>query len=601
MRISDQVIRELQQRVDIVQLVSRSVPLKKRGRNFLGLCPFHDEKTPSFNVSAERGSYYCFGCHAGGDAISFLQRTQGKTFPEAVRALAAEVGIEIEEQEETPAERELRSQRQRLREVNAAVQQRYRALLAGPSGAQARRYLELRDIDSAQIERYELGFGSGRELAVPGISNDELIAAGVLATSDHGPYHRFADRVIFPIRDLEGHVVGFGGRIFGSRDDGHSAKYINSPETALFHKSDLLYGLHEARKEMGRAGGALLVEGYLDVISLARIGIGRAVAPCGTALTRSQCKLLKRCVSTVTLCFDGDDAGRNATKRSLPLVLEAGFEVRAIDLPDGDDPDSLARREPARMTELAQKAPLALEALISGAMRSRPPTVEGRLAAVAELREPLTALADGLARDLFIQRAAVAIGIDERLLRKELDRRGSAPRERDPAAATAATSAVAAGPPEKIRMHERQIARLLFERPDLFASPLLPELPALVQSNALRLFLEQALERAGRLAPLSLEQVRALAQQEELGKIAREAEKGPPLYDEEGAQLALRDSATALWERHVRAEIQGLLDDLKGETDEQRQDELMRAKMGLEAQLKQGCPWLAHGDNGAGG
>ncbi|MBN2358273.1 MAG: DNA primase [Deltaproteobacteria bacterium] len=595
MRISDQVIRELRQRIDIVQLVSRTVPLKKRGRNYLGLCPFHDEKTPSFNVSPERGSYYCFGCHAGGDAIAFVQRTQGKTFPEAVRALAAEVGLEIEEQEETPAEREARQQRQMLREVNAVVLQRYRSLLQDPVGAPARRYLEQRGVDAEQIERFALGFGGGRALEVPGVSGEQLLAAGVLAESDHGPYHRFADRVVFPIRDREGHVAGFGGRIFGERDDGQSAKYINSPETALFRKSDLLYGLHEVRREISR-GGALLVEGYLDVVSLARIGICRAVAPCGTALTRNQCRLLRRCASTVTLCFDGDDAGRAATRRALPLALEAGLEVRLIELPDREDPDSLARSDPQRLTELVQKAPLALEALIGGAMRQRPPTVEGRLAAVAELREPLLALPDGLERDLFIQRAAIAIGIDEPLLRKELARRGNPPREREPALSGQPAAARPVVPPEKIRLRERQIARLLLEWPGLFESPVLPELPPLVQSPALRLFLEQGIEWARQGVPLSREQARALAQQDELHKIAVEVDREPPLFDEDGAQAALRDSCSDLWERHVRAEIRGLLDDLAAETDEGRQAELVRAKMGLDAQLKQGCPWLARGD-----
>lgn len=589
MRISEQVIREIRQRVDIVQLVSRRVDLKKRGRNFVGLCPFHDEKTPSFNVSPERASFHCFGCHASGDAISFLQRIDGKSFPEAVRVLAQEAGVEVEEHDESPQERRAREQRQRLAELNGVLLERYRAQLGGPAGQAARAYLEHRGVSEGELERFAIGYGGpGQALDHAELarlySTEELVASGAFIDGDRGLYHRFADRIVFPIRDREGRVLGFGGRIFGARDDGHSAKYVNSAEGPLFHKSRVLYGLFEARRELARGTPAALVEGYLDVISLAQAGVATAVAPCGTALTPPQVRLLRRCTGAVAVTFDGDQAGRAAARRAVPMLLDAGLEVRLVELPDDEDPDSLARADPARAQTLVRRAPLAVELLIERAAREHQPTIDGKLAAVSELRDVLTAVPEGLARDLFLERAAAALDIEQGALRRELRRAG--PGRQQPRAEEATA------PTERVRMLEVQVLRLLAEWPAMFEAPLTRRLPDLLRSVAARLFVEEGLrQRAAGQTP-TVASLEAAAQHPDLAKILTEVAAGRRIYQEEQAEEVLADSCAVLWRQRMKDEVQRLTEELRTAASEEQQLELLHEKKSLTDQLERGCPWL---------
>jgi len=594
MRISEQVIQEIRQRVDIVQLVSRRVDLKKRGRNFVGLCPFHDEKTPSFNVSPERASYHCFGCHESGDAISFVQQTDGKTFPEAIRQLAGEVGIEVEAQQETPQERQERERRQQLAEVNAALLERYRALLQDRVGTAARAYLERRGVSAGQIDRFAIGFGGpGRSLqrceVTDRFSSADLVASGAFAEGDRDPYHRFGERIVFPIRDREGKVLGFGGRVFGARDDGKSAKYVNSAEGPLFHKSRVLYGVHEARRDLARGTPAVMVEGYLDVIALDSVGITTAVAPCGTALTPSQANLLKRASKVATICFDGDDAGRTAARRAVPMLLSAGLEVRLAELPDGEDPDSLAHRAPEEAAALVRRAPLAVEALIERATRGLQPTIDGKLTAVSSLRDVLNAVPAGLARDLFVDRAAEALGIEKAALQRELRREGARPqrREQETVAAAPATTT------ERVRMLETQVVRLLTEWPELFESPLAGRLPGLLRSTAARLFVEEGLRQQAEGKRPSASSLEEVARHRDLVKIVAEVGAGRRIFQEEQADAVLSDSCAVLWRHRVKDEVQRLTEELGAAASEERQLELVREKKGLMDQLERGCPWLA--------
>ena len=328
-------------------VVQEHVTLKRAGRTLKGLCPFHGEKTPSFHVDEQKGFFHCFGCQVGGDVYKFVMLKDALTFPEAVRALAERAGIEV------PASRERTPQddlRDRLLAINEAAQVAFAEALLSPSGEAARRYLEQRGISREAIEAFGLGWApdSWDYLAkrLEGRFRErELTAAGVVSPrrSGQGVYDRFRARVTFPIRALSGKVVAFGGRLIVP--DEQQPKYLNSPETPVYEKGRHLYALERARGEISRQGEAIVVEGYLDALSLHAHGVTNAVAVLGTALTPVQARLLRRYAERVVLNFDADAAGRKAARRSLDVLLPEGLEVKVLELPAGDDPDDHVRRE----------------------------------------------------------------------------------------------------------------------------------------------------------------------------------------------------------------------------------------------------------------
>ena len=614
MSISEDIIREVRERADIVEVVGRSVQLRKRGRNYIGLCPFHQEKTPSFNVSTERKSYYCFGCHASGDVFSFLQQLEGKNFPEAVRSLAEQVGVVIDEKPESAQERETRLKRKRMFAVLSAVHAHYQQNLQNKQGQAARGYFQRRQVSAAQRQKFALGFAGGRQLSnkeLPEIEDSELVEAGLVAESDRGPYHRFAGRVLFPIRDMQGRVLGFGGRVFGPADDGKRAKYLNSPEGLLFHKSLVLYGLYEARQAISRTKRAIVVEGYLDVLALDRAGIEHAVAPCGTALTEGQARLLKRFASSVVLCFDGDKAGQAAWIKALPILLSAGLNVHLVVLPEGEDPDSLAQKDPKQLKELIAAAPLCLEYLIDKLAKAHGQTVEGRLKAVEILRAPLLALPAGIASELFIERAAKDLAIQPDALRRELQRAKSQKGKKS-ARSSAAESTSNSGPaskdggseqgpqkpagPERIGQQERQIVRLFLEFPKLLQDSAVRELPKRLRSATVRLFLEQAIDLAKQSLP-KLEHLASLIDHPALVSILNETQAGELIFAPDASRQALEQTCTQLWRRETereRAELLKELTDLEGMVGKDKeQTVLLQQLKNLNDHLRSGCPWLS--------
>ncbi len=364
---------ELRARVSLAAVVGRRVALVKRGREYIGLCPFHKEKTPSFSVVEDKGFYHCFGCGAHGDVIGFAMQKENLTFPEAVEQLARQAGLEVPR-----GTREERETAERQATVQAAVEAAcafFEATLHGPQGREARLYLERRGLDLATLRRFRLGYapdprdGLKRALA-KSFPEPLLIEAGLLRRPDSGDsYDYFRNRVIFPIGDRRGRIIAFGGRVLG---DGQP-KYLNSPETSLFHKGRVLYGWAQARA--GLSGGAaaqpgagepsvIVAEGYMDVIALHRAGFATAVAPLGTALTETQIEELWRLAPEPVLCFDGDAAGLRAAdralERALPL-LKPGHSLRFATLPAGEDPDTLLliRGREAMSEVLARAKPLA--------------------------------------------------------------------------------------------------------------------------------------------------------------------------------------------------------------------------------------------------
>lgn len=351
MAFPDSFLEELRNRVPLSGVVGRSVRLVKRGREFTGLCPFHNEKSPSFTVNDDKGFFHCFGCGAHGDVIGFTMRNAGLSFPEAVEQLAQEAGLAVPRVH--PEDREKADQAATLGKAMEEAAKWFQAQLQASVGAEARAYLDRRGLKPETVDRFRLGYAPSSRTALKeamlarGLPEPLLVEAGLLIKPDDGgpTYDRFRHRVMFPIGDRRGRIIAFGGRAL---DPDAPAKYLNSPETPLFHKGRNLYNHAIAREAAREAGTVVVVEGYMDVIALAQAGIEHAVAPLGTALTEEQIALLWRLAAEPILCFDGDAAGwraaLRAADRALPL-LEPGRSFRFAILPGGQDPDDLVRTQ----------------------------------------------------------------------------------------------------------------------------------------------------------------------------------------------------------------------------------------------------------------
>ncbi|WP_018993459.1 DNA primase [Thioalkalivibrio sp. ALgr1] len=399
-------IDELLERSDIVEVIQRRVSLKKAGREFAACCPFHGEKTPSFYVSPQKQFYHCFGCGAHGTAISFLMEYENLSFPEAVEQLAEQAGLEVPREAGADDKREAHAPLYEA--LNAAADYYVQQLRQTPKAVE---YLKNRGIDGTTARDYQIGWAppSGLiEALQPRFTPQQLVEAGLAARRDDGGIReRFRARIMFPIRDRRGCITGFGGRLI---EDGEP-KYLNSPESEVFHKGQTIYGLFEARKAGTRLDDIVVVEGYMDVVGLARAGFRRAVACMGTALTRAHLDSLFRQVSRITLCFDGDAAGRRAAWRSLAEALPAiqGLrEVRVLFLPEGDDPDSLVLRDGLAGWEERLTGALPLSETLVRLLREEHPTetAEGRTRFAHAAMKLVSTTRDPLFRDQLVERVA---------------------------------------------------------------------------------------------------------------------------------------------------------------------------------------------------
>jgi DNA primase len=411
--IPQHFIDDLISRADIIDVIGKRVQLKKAGREFKANCPFHDEKTPSFTVSPGKGFYHCFGCGAHGTALGFLMEYDHMSFVEAVESLEASMGIEIpREESQRPSHRY-----DELFELLSTVERYYQANLK--SNPTAQDYLKGRGIDGATAKRFGIGYASAGWSAVLdkfGTSNDKierLATVGLVVRKDNGShYDRFRDRVMFPIRDARGRCIGFGGRVLGSEEP----KYLNSPETPLFHKGRELYGLYEARQAIRNIDRLVVVEGYMDVIGLARHGIAFAVATLGTATTDDHLKRVFRLTDEIYFCFDGDRAGRAAAWRALETALpevREGRQIRFVFLPEGQDPDSFVRTKGHKAFEDSVDAGVPLSDFLVDelALQVDMNSVDGR-ARLAELAKPLVQrIPHGVYRELLTARLAESIGL----------------------------------------------------------------------------------------------------------------------------------------------------------------------------------------------
>ena len=426
--IPDHVVEEVRARADIVDVVGEVVALKKAGREYKANCPFHEERTPSFYVVPEKGFYKCFGCGKSGDVFAFVMERHGMDFVEAVKHVAARAGVEVREvgraQHEDDPHRP-------LYEINGFAREWFRdQLLDERTGAHARAYLEGRGISAGAAERFGLGFAPAewralRDAAAKhGLDEDTMIEVGLLGRSERRPepYDRFRGRIIFPIEDLGGRVIAFGGRIIGS--DPEAPKYLNSPETPIYHKGLNLYGLSWAKHHIRKEEAALLVEGYLDVVSLAAQGFDNVVAPLGTALTDDQAKLLSRYCTRVLLLFDSDAAGLKATFRAGDVLLEAGMHPAVVTLPPGEDPDTVVRAEGGRA--LAAYLEQAVDVLDRKLQildeKGYFGSIERTRAAVDRLLPTLRAAADPALRDIYVRNVADRTGVRRETLEAEMRR-----------------------------------------------------------------------------------------------------------------------------------------------------------------------------------
>ena len=413
-RIPQDFIDDLVNRADLGELIGNRVALKKAGREYKGCCPFHNEKTPSFTVSPDKGFYHCFGCGAHGTAIGFLMEYDKMEFVEAIEELASMVGAEVP-REAGSAEAPGPSNTP-LYELLGEVAPFYQEQLK--QSTQAIDYLKSRGLDGETAKRFQVGYAPAgwdalvKQFGERAAVREQLLTTGMCIRKEDRVYDRFRDRVMFPIRDSRGRVIGFGGRTM----DGSEPKYLNSPETPVFHKGRELYGLYEARQELRNIERMLVVEGYMDVISLSQHGVHNSVATLGTATTADHLKRLFRLTQEIIYCFDGDRAGRQAAWRALQVSLpemREGRQIRFLFLPDGEDPDTIVRAEGAAGLEIRLQDSLALSDYMLRELREQTDmeTMDGR-ARLAELAKPLLRmLPDGVYKDLLNQQLAREVGL----------------------------------------------------------------------------------------------------------------------------------------------------------------------------------------------
>lgn len=465
-------VEEIKERLDIVDFISESVPLKAAGSNWKGKCPFHNEKTPSFMVSRERGSWHCFGCGRGGDVFSFIQEQEGLDFPEALRLLAKRAGVQLRDynkQEQT--------QRTKVLDVLRWVSRYYQEVLHKASEAEpARQYLKQRQVSAESIEDFGLGYAPAgwsttfQALKKKGFADDDIFQAGLTIRKDRGAgfYDRFRNRITFPIADVHGTVVGFSGRILEALIDPKGpvpAKYINSPQTIVYDKGRVLYGLDKAKQAMKQVGKGVLVEGQMDCLMSHQAGVKHVVASSGTALTADQVQLLKRFTTNIVLAFDQDAAGAQAALRGVDQALMAKMDVRIVRLGAGKDPDELIRHDlPAWQQAIDAAQPL-MEYYFQEATAGRDlKRVDDKKAAVKFLLPIIGKLGDPVDQSHYLQQLADMVRVDQAALRQLMT---GQPKKTSVAAPAATPDAAPDQPLDRFRAVSERLLALLLREPKL--------------------------------------------------------------------------------------------------------------------------------------
>jgi DNA primase len=481
-RFGQDKIEEVRTRADIVEIIGAQVRLRRAGRNFVGLCPFHNEKTPSFSVNAERGFFHCFGCGAGGTVFDFVMRVEGLTFLETLQSLARRYGITLPEptggSQGAPA-----GERDSLALANQTAAEFFEHVLwKTEEGAGAREYLRTRGILDETARAFMLGYAPARPANLTAVMakrgmTEAAVKVGLVKRYDgKSPYDMFRARLMFPIRDAQGRVNGFSGRVL----DASLPKYINSPESPIYSKARAVYGINEARQTIAKNDRAIVVEGNIDVIALWQAGFKETVAPLGTALTVDQLRLLARYTHNIFACFDGDAAGRKASLRALEVFLGAGLLGRGVFIPTGLDPDTLVRDRGAQaFSELIDNAELLVDYFLREQADAAGTSVNGRARAAERVAEVLRMVANPFEFNLLARKAADFLGVSEELLRKEAQKgRGASQAPRHTVASSAARVARPTSSGDAVAQAEIGLVAIALNYPDLraeIAAQLMPE------------------------------------------------------------------------------------------------------------------------------
>ncbi|MBX7153138.1 DNA primase [bacterium] len=466
MKIPQHKIDEIKQATDIVELIGSYVTLKLRGRNYVGLCPFHNEKTPSFTVSPDKQIFYCFGCGTGGDAFSFIKTYEKVSYPEAIRTLAERAHIELPAFQ---ADKDENSEIEALYFVYKTAARFYYDQLQSSAGQAARDYLRKRGFDEKTLKSFGVGYAPDEWDALARWTQSQRIdlkileKGGLITAKSGGYYDRFRHRLIFPIFNISGRVIAFGGRLL--REEPNSPKYLNSPEHPIYHKGKTLYGLSHAKDAVRRQDNMIIVEGYADCLSLHQFGVTNVTASSGTAFTMDQANLIRRFTQNVTLIYDGDDAGIRAAERGGALMLEAGLNVHIVVLPDKHDPDSYIRKEGVTAFEsLIQKGLGYIDFRIAmWNHQNKLDSVNARTNAIRELLNIVARINDAIKRDLFVKEIASKMGVDAALVQKELRSvtRHATPGDERPKITVTPVAVVKPPISERITKAERNILRTL--------------------------------------------------------------------------------------------------------------------------------------------
>ena len=473
-RIRQDDIDAVRQRTDLVRLAQQYLALRKAGQRYVGLCPFHTEKTPSFGISPDKQLFYCHGCGKGGDAIGFIREIEGLEFGEAVERLASQVGVTLRYEGASPGERRAASRRQALYKANEAAAELYhRMLLEGREAEHARRYLAERGLSKESVESFGIGFAPNypdfllRRLAKD-LSTEILVEAGLALKDGRGQVRdRFRGRITFPIHDLSGKSVGFGARLL----EGDGPKYLNSPETDVYKKGRLLYNLHRSKNDLTKTGRGFVVEGYTDVIAMAQAGIPTAVATCGTALGEDHFRLLARFCRRAVLAFDSDEAGARAAERAHGMFEAFGLEVSVLILPEGHDPaDFVTANGGEEFERLADKAEGVVDYMLRRSVeRETLDTPEGKARALRTATPIVAKLTDPVLRSEYAARLADLVGVSANDIRIELEgpqlREGNGKGRREQRADTVEVHTPARGV-------EKEALKIMAQSPELAAAHL---------------------------------------------------------------------------------------------------------------------------------
>ena len=425
--VYDEFIDRLRSECDIVSVLSDYVPLKKKGKNYWGCCPFHHENTPSFSVATDKGFFYCFGCQSGGNVFNFLMKIENISFFDSVKMLATRMNIPIPQQEKTEQELIRERETNKLYRTNEMARDFFYACLTKTTyGIQAKKYLKNRGITNEIIESFKIGFAPpawdklGQAFLERGVEQNTLLKAGLAVerNSGDGVYDRFRNRIMFPICDVRGRVAGFGGRVV----DDSQPKYLNSPETPVFNKRNILFGFDTAHKYIKDCGQAIVVEGYMDVVTAHAYGIKNVVASLGTAFSPAQAKLLLRNAEEIIFAYDSDAAGQNATLRALSILRNMGANIRVVLIPDSKDPDEFIRKHGAEAFKvLVKDAVDFLDYQIKQAFDSTDhSTLEGKVAVVSQIVPILAEVNNAVEVNAHIARVSQSLAIDESAIRSEV-------------------------------------------------------------------------------------------------------------------------------------------------------------------------------------